>query len=399
MSILSIRSCRTRGAHHRDGLAVNQVEREVGVDALGAEGLLDAEEADEGLGHDGEHSAPWESLAVQHSGGRERCGVRPARRPPGASRRRPRRSRCPAERPPPRAHAARGWRREVPSRLRTGERYTGHVDPQAQVATADLAYAEHARLVDGHTGAALLCPHGSNRARSCVMRDGVLHGLELRVGVEDPHRSGDPHGGARDGEEIAEGAHPIRRDLDSNTYERGGSGKAITDCWRGRHARRRLVGRCDAAFEIEWPTSGRVGRDVPGSALDLLGPDQPHGSIQAFMIFTGTGVMFLYVDYASVYAAIRRRDRARSARHGDGPCFFAMYLVGGAFGPTVTGKLGDLFVRRAMVAAGVAASTNPVPDQFREIGLHEAFYVVPCLARLGSSCFWHHELLPPTCEN
>jgi MFS family permease len=68
--------------------------------------------------------------------------------------------------------------------------------------------------------------------------------------------------------------------------------------------------------------------------------------------------------------------------------FFAMYLVGGAFGPTVTGKLGDLFARRAMVAAGVAANTTPVPDQFREIGLHEAFYIVPALcAALGIVLF------------
>jgi MFS family permease len=122
--------------------------------------------------------------------------------------------------------------------------------------------------------------------------------------------------------------------------------------------------------------------------LIYLGLDQPHGSIQAFMIFTGTGVMFLYVYYASVYAAIQ--DVIEPGLRGTAMAlyFFAMYLVGGAFGPTVTGKLGDLFARRAMVAAGVAASTNPVPDQFREIGLHEAFYVVPALcAGLGIVLF------------
>jgi MFS family permease len=122
--------------------------------------------------------------------------------------------------------------------------------------------------------------------------------------------------------------------------------------------------------------------------LIYLGLDQPHGSIRTFMIFTGTGVMFLYVYYASVYAAIQ--DVIEPGLRGTAMAlyFFAMYLVGGAFGPTVTGKLGDLFARRAMVAAGVSASTTPVPDQFREIGLHEAFYIVPALcAALGIVLF------------
>jgi MFS family permease len=124
------------------------------------------------------------------------------------------------------------------------------------------------------------------------------------------------------------------------------------------------------------------------SPLIYLGLDQPHGSITGFMIFTGTGVMFLYVYYASVYAAIQ--DVIEPGLRGTAMAlyFFAMYLVGGAFGPTVTGKLGDLFARRAMVAAGVAANTTPVPDQFREIGLHEAFYIVPALcAALGIVLF------------
>jgi MFS family permease len=122
--------------------------------------------------------------------------------------------------------------------------------------------------------------------------------------------------------------------------------------------------------------------------LIYLGLDQAPGSIRGFMVFTGLGVMFLYVYYASVYAAIQ--DVIEPGLRGTAMAlyFFAMYLVGGAFGPTVTGKLGDLFAKRAMVAAGVAASTTPVPDQFREIGLHEAFYIVPALcAALGIVLF------------
>jgi MFS family permease len=122
--------------------------------------------------------------------------------------------------------------------------------------------------------------------------------------------------------------------------------------------------------------------------LIFLGLDQAPGSITAFMIFTGVGVMFLYVYYASVYAAIQ--DVIEPGLRGTAMAlyFFAMYLVGGAFGPTVTGKLGDMFAARAMAAAGVSVTTSPVPDQFREIGLHQAFYVVPAIcAALGVVLF------------
>jgi MFS family permease len=120
------------------------------------------------------------------------------------------------------------------------------------------------------------------------------------------------------------------------------------------------------------------------SPLIYLGLDQSPGSVAGFMIFTGAGVMFMYVYYASVYAAIQ--DVIEPGLRGTAMAlyFFAMYLVGGAFGPTVTGKLGDFLAARAMAAAGVAVTTRPVPDQFREIGLHQAFYVVPALcAALG----------------
>jgi MFS family permease len=122
--------------------------------------------------------------------------------------------------------------------------------------------------------------------------------------------------------------------------------------------------------------------------LIYLGLDQAPGSIVAFMIFTGLGVMFLYVYYAGVYAAIQ--DVIEPGLRGTAMAlyFFAMYFVGGAFGPTVTGKIGDFFAKRAMLAAGVAASTSPVPDEFRQIGLHQAFYIVPAIcAALGLVLF------------
>jgi MFS family permease len=122
--------------------------------------------------------------------------------------------------------------------------------------------------------------------------------------------------------------------------------------------------------------------------LIYLGLDQAPGSIAAFMIFTGAGVMFMYVYYASVYAAIQ--DVIEPGLRGTAMAlyFFAMYVVGGAFGPKVTGKVADILAKRAMVEGGFSASTLPVPDQFREIGLHQAFYIVPAIcAALGIVLF------------
>ncbi|HEV8002914.1 MAG TPA: MFS transporter [Planctomycetaceae bacterium] len=113
--------------------------------------------------------------------------------------------------------------------------------------------------------------------------------------------------------------------------------------------------------------------------LIYLGLDQAPGSIAGFMIFLGTGVMFMYVYYASVYAAIQ--DVIEPGLRGTAMAlyFFAMYLVGGAFGSSVTGKLSDVLSRRAMTAAGVTVTDGPIPEHFQEIGLHQAFYVVPAL--------------------
>jgi MFS family permease len=53
--------------------------------------------------------------------------------------------------------------------------------------------------------------------------------------------------------------------------------------------------------------------------------------------------------------------------------FFAMYLLGGSFGPVVTGRLSDYFARLAMADAG-ATRLN---EHFRAVGLHNAMYVIP----------------------
>ena len=105
-----------------------------------------------------------------------------------------------------------------------------------------------------------------------------------------------------------------------------------------------------------------------------LGFEQASGAIAPFMIFIGLGVMFMYVYYAGVYAAIQ--DVIEPGLRGTAMAlyFFAMYVVGGAFGPYVVGGLSDVLSRRAMSAGATAAV---IPKEFQEIGLHQALYLVP----------------------
>ena len=56
--------------------------------------------------------------------------------------------------------------------------------------------------------------------------------------------------------------------------------------------------------------------------------------------------------------------------------FMAMYLCGASFGPLLTGKLSDMFARRAADAAGSAVIT----DAAKAIGLQEAMLIVPVLS-------------------
>jgi MFS family permease len=60
--------------------------------------------------------------------------------------------------------------------------------------------------------------------------------------------------------------------------------------------------------------------------------------------------------------------------------FLAMYLLGGSFGPVLTGKLSDYFARRAMAAAGASAMN----EHFRAAGLHTAMYAIPVCAAFVS---------------
>jgi MFS family permease len=63
--------------------------------------------------------------------------------------------------------------------------------------------------------------------------------------------------------------------------------------------------------------------------------------------------------------------------------FFAMYVLGGAFGSKVVGMLSDRFALRAAAEAGmIFADVKLIPPEFRAIGLHQAFYSAPIISLL-----------------
>lgn len=97
------------------------------------------------------------------------------------------------------------------------------------------------------------------------------------------------------------------------------------------------------------------------------------GHLVLFGALMGTGCMFCYLYYSCVYATIQ--DIVSPSLRGTAMAlyFFAMYLLGGSFGPVLTGKLSDFFARLAMAQAS-ATSMN---EHFRALGLHSAMYVIP----------------------
>jgi MFS family permease len=102
---------------------------------------------------------------------------------------------------------------------------------------------------------------------------------------------------------------------------------------------------------------------------------QQAGSVWAFAAWMLPGCMLLYVYYSGVYAAIQ--DVVEPALRGTAMSvyFFAMYLLGGAVGPVITGALTDHFAQQARLTEGV----DLLSDQHRAVGLHQAMYVIPLL--------------------
>lgn len=99
----------------------------------------------------------------------------------------------------------------------------------------------------------------------------------------------------------------------------------------------------------------------------------PQGRLLLFGALMGMGCMLSYLYYSCVYATIHDLVPPSLRATAMALYFFAMYLLGGSFGPVLTGKLSDYFARLAMAEAG-ASGLN---EHFRALGLHNAMYVIP----------------------
>ncbi len=108
--------------------------------------------------------------------------------------------------------------------------------------------------------------------------------------------------------------------------------------------------------------------------LLLLALSRPAHHVVSFVLLSAGGCMAMYVYYSSVYATLH--DVVEPGLRGTAMAlyFFAMYVLGGSFGPIVTGMTSDFFTRRA--AAGAAL------EPFRGEGLHAAMYLIPVLSAL-----------------
>jgi predicted MFS family arabinose efflux permease len=107
------------------------------------------------------------------------------------------------------------------------------------------------------------------------------------------------------------------------------------------------------------------------------------GQMVFFTVLMGFGWLLFYVYYATVYPAIQDVVEPHLRGTAMALYFFAMYVLGGAFGSKIVGMLSDHFALRAAAEAGmILSNVKLVPAEFRAIGLHQAFYSAPVISLL-----------------
>ena len=79
--------------------------------------------------------------------------------------------------------------------------------------------------------------------------------------------------------------------------------------------------------------------------------ERPAGEWLIFSILFGLGCMMMYVYYATVYSTIQDVIEPSLRATAMAIYFAAMYVFGGALGPTVIGQTSDYFANRAAVDA------------------------------------------------
>jgi MFS family permease len=109
----------------------------------------------------------------------------------------------------------------------------------------------------------------------------------------------------------------------------------------------------------------------------------PKDQMLFFTVMMGLGWLLFYVYYATVYPAIQDVVEPHLRGTAMALYFFAMYMLGGAFGSKIVGMLSDNFALRAAAEAGmIVTDVKLIPPEFRAIGLHQAFYSAPIISLL-----------------
>jgi MFS family permease len=106
------------------------------------------------------------------------------------------------------------------------------------------------------------------------------------------------------------------------------------------------------------------------------------GQWMLFGILFGFGCMMMYVYYATVYSTIQDVIEPSLRATAMALYFAAMYVFGGALGPTVIGATSDYYTRAQAVEQGVDLDALPAEQQlpFRAYGLNNALYLLPLMS-------------------
>ncbi len=158
----------------------------------------------------------------------------------------------------------------------------------------------------------------------------------------------------------------------------GVPGMILGGMWGDAILRRRRNGRMLlAAFAIAL--------SVP---LLYLALGQPAGSWIPFALMFGCGCALLYVYYATVYSTIQDVIEPSLRATAMAIYFFAMYVFGGALGPTVVGKTSDYFAHVAAANDGEVlenmekATELKALEPYKGVGLNRALYLLPLMSLL-----------------
>jgi MFS family permease len=130
-----------------------------------------------------------------------------------------------------------------------------------------------------------------------------------------------------------------------------------------------------------WVASVALALSVP---LLFIALRQPAGNVLVFSVLFGLGCGLMYTYYSTVYSTVQ--DVIEPALRGTAMSlyFCAMYLLGGALGPLVFGRLSDYCTRNAAIEAGAQIADLAAGPALREAlrpfaaeGIHDAMFVLP----------------------